>query len=85
MPSSTSVIRLYAAERPGFTEEDPARRERLASLKDDIRKSGFPVAENFATPKQLGEWVLRDLTAVIETSLSRVEHPRPAGPCRRRS
>jgi tetratricopeptide (TPR) repeat protein len=56
----------YAATHPGFTEEDPALRERLAKLKDDIRKSGFPVSEPFATPKQLGEWVLRDLTAVIE-------------------
>ena len=56
----------YAAEREGFTEEDDVRRERLAVLKDDIRKSSFPVAENFSTPKQLGEWVLRDLTAVIE-------------------
>ena len=56
----------YAASHAGFSEEDPARCERLAALKDDIRKSGFPVAENFVTPKQLGEWVLRDLTAVIE-------------------
>ena len=56
----------YAATRAGFTEEEPTRRERLAALKDDIRRGGFPVAENFAAPKQLGEWVLRDLTAVIE-------------------
>ena len=56
----------YATRHEGFTEENPALRERLAALKDDIRKSGFPVAENFSTPKQLGEWVLRDLTAVIE-------------------
>ena len=56
----------YAAAHPGFTEEDPALRERLVRLKDDIRKSGLPVSEPFATPKQLGEWVLRDLTAVIE-------------------
>jgi len=56
----------YAAARAGFTEEDPARRDRLAALKDEIRKSGLPVAENFATPTQFGEWVLRDLTADIE-------------------
>jgi tetratricopeptide (TPR) repeat protein len=56
----------YGTAHAGFTEEDPARRERLAALKGAIRKSGFPVAENFATPRQLGEWVLRDLTAVIE-------------------
>ncbi len=57
---------VYAYKLPDFTEENPAMRERLAELKDKIRKSGFPVSEPFSTPKQLGEWVLRDLTAVIE-------------------
>src|SRR5579863_9345362 len=33
----------YAISRAGFTEEDPARRDLLAALKDAIRKSGFPV------------------------------------------
>ncbi len=56
----------YAAARPGFTEESPAGRERLAKLKSAIRKRRFPVSENFDTPKKLGECVLRDLTAVIE-------------------
>jgi tetratricopeptide (TPR) repeat protein len=56
----------YSAARAGFTEEDPARRERLAALKHDIRKSGLPVAENFDSPRQLGEWVLGDLTRVID-------------------
>jgi len=55
-----------AAQRPGFVEEDPALRPLLVKLKNDIRGSSFPVSEPFATPKQLGEWVLRDLTAVIE-------------------
>jgi len=65
----------YAAGQSGFTEEDPARREKLARLKDDIRKSGFPVAEPFTTPKELGEWVLRDLTAVIEKLYPEAEIP----------
>jgi tetratricopeptide (TPR) repeat protein len=56
----------YAAAHPGFTEENPALCQQLEVLKDDIRRSGFPVKEPFATPKQLGEWVLHDLTAVIE-------------------
>jgi nephrocystin-3 len=55
-----------AGGRVGFVEEAPARRDSLARLKDAIRKSGFPVSENFTTPQELGEWVLRDLTAVIE-------------------
>jgi nephrocystin-3 len=56
----------YAGAHSGFTEENPALREKLVALKDDIRRSGFPVKEPFATPKQLGEWVLHDLTAVIK-------------------
>jgi len=67
----------YAAAHAGFTEEDPAGRERLTKLKDDIRKSGFPVSDNFATPKQLGEWVLRDLTAVIENLYPEKSIPDP--------
>jgi hypothetical protein len=67
----------YAASRAGFTEGDRARRERLAALKEDIRKSGFPVAENFATPKQLGEWVLRDITAFIEKLYPESSIPEP--------
>ena len=66
-----------AATCPGFTEENPERRERLAALKDDIRRSGFPVRENFATPQQLGEWVLRDLTAAIKGSCPDLNPPDP--------
>ena len=66
-----------AALHAGFTEDDPARRDRLAVLKDGIRQSGFPVAENFATPKQLGEWVLRDITAVIENLYPESSVPDP--------
>jgi len=65
----------YAAARAGFVEEDPILREKLSALKEDIRNSGFPVQEPFATPKQLGEWVLRDLTAVIEKLYPEEEIP----------
>jgi tetratricopeptide (TPR) repeat protein len=67
----------YAVFHDGFTEEDTTRRDRLAALKEDIRKSGFPVADNFATPKQLGEWVLRDLTCVIESLYPESSIPDP--------
>src|SRR5664280_1460878 len=67
--------RAYAAAHPGFTEENPALRQRLTALKNDIRRSGFPVKEPFSTPKQLGEWVLRDLTAVIERLYPETEIP----------
>ena len=65
----------HAAAHPSFTEEDPVNREKLTKLKDDIRKSGFPVREPFTTAKQLGEWVLHDLTAVIERLYPEAENP----------
>ena len=67
----------YAAGREGFTEPDPVRRTRLAELKYAICTSGFPVAENYASPQTLGEWVLRDLTAVIESTYPEASIPEP--------
>lgn len=67
----------YAAAHPCFTEKDPELRQKLARLKDDIRKSGFPISEPFDSPKQLGEWVLRDLTAVIEELYPEKDVPNP--------
>ena len=65
----------FAAAHPGFTEEAPVLREKLAKLKDDIRHSGHPVSEPFDSPKKLGEWVLRDMTAVIEKLYPEKEIP----------
>jgi hypothetical protein len=42
----------YAASRASFTEEEPARRDRLAALKDDIRKSGFPTRREWSRQKR---------------------------------
>jgi hypothetical protein len=61
-----------SASNAAFREEDPVRRDLLAALKNEIRGSVFPVAENFNCPKQLGEWVLRDLTAVIAWEASQI-------------
>ncbi len=42
-----------------------ARKAKLAALKERIRKTDYPLKENYLTPQQLGEWVLADLTAII--------------------
>ena len=65
----------YTAAHPGFTEENQLRRDQLTKLKDDIRKSGSPVSEPFNSTKQLGEWVLRDLSAVIEKLYPEISIP----------
>jgi tetratricopeptide (TPR) repeat protein len=42
------------------------RQRKLASLKERIRASGFPVHENFKDSRALGQLVLEDLTQVVE-------------------
>lgn len=43
-----------------------ARRSKLRVLKDRLRRSSLPLRENYRDPKELGELVRRDLTAVID-------------------
>lgn len=53
-------------DRADFETQDKSERAKLAALKKSIRKSGFPVRENFASPKALGELVLADLMAALD-------------------
>ncbi len=45
-------------------EGDEAR-ERLARLKERIRRSGLPVREGFTSPEQLADWVREDMMGAI--------------------
>lgn len=60
-----SIGTLPPDQRASF-QETPARRRKLADLKGCIRKSGLPLREGYRNPAELGEWVLQDLTAIIE-------------------
>ena len=51
------------------------RREKLLSMKQRIRQSACPVREGFMTPQELGDWVLHDLTDVIERLYPKGEEP----------
>jgi tetratricopeptide (TPR) repeat protein len=42
------------------------RKKNLAVLKERIRKSNFPVRENVSGPVQFGQYVLEDMSAVID-------------------
>jgi tetratricopeptide (TPR) repeat protein len=53
------------------------RRQKLTALKDQIRDSGFPVRENYHDERELGEWVLIDLTAVINRFYPEGSQPDP--------
>jgi nephrocystin-3 len=71
------VESLPTDKRRDFTAEDAEDAGRLRKLKDRIRKSGFPVRENYPDPKALGELVLADLTAVIGERFPEGSQPDP--------
>jgi len=57
--------------------EDAEKAGKLKGLKERIRKSGFPVHENYPNPKALGELVLKNLAAVIENLYPKGSAPEP--------
>lgn len=62
---SAYVHTLPETDRKDFISENSEDAEKLKQLKDRIRKSNFPVRENYPDSKALGELVLADLTSVI--------------------
>jgi tetratricopeptide (TPR) repeat protein len=65
------------AKREDFTTEDAESTDKLKQVKQKIRASGFPVRENYADPKALGELVLADLTKVINDTWPEGSLPDP--------
>lgn len=63
IPNPEEIETLSPAEATRRANE---RKEKLANLKATIRRSGFPLRENYQTPQELGEWVLRDMISVID-------------------
>ncbi|SES81090.1 Chromosomal replication initiation ATPase DnaA [Natronincola peptidivorans] len=47
-------------------EEDLQRKEKLQALKDSIKKSDYPVRENFISKEMLGEWVYEDIKKTLD-------------------
>jgi tetratricopeptide (TPR) repeat protein len=74
MPLQEEVDRFGKEEAWKRTE---SRREKLTALKSKIRRSGLPLKENFNSPQQLGEWVLQDLTGIIEQIYPAGSQPTP--------
>lgn len=73
-----SYIDSLPEDRRGeFREDSPEGRTKLAALKDRIRASGSLVRENYRDPVELGQRVLRDLTAVIDFLFPAEEKPDP--------
>ena len=67
-------------ERYGLEEAQKRaadRKTKLAALKDRIRQSELPLKENFRDPQELGDWVLSDLTAIIDQQYPQGSQPDP--------
>jgi WD40 repeat protein len=55
--------------------EGSAEKEKLEALKNRIRKSGFPVVENYANPEALAEHVKQDLWKLIDDAFPESKVP----------
>ena len=73
-PSPQDIERLGREVAENRAEE---RRQNLAALKERIRTSGFPVREDFHDAQELGQLVLRDMTAVIDRLYPEGSQPHP--------
>ena len=72
-PSVSEALQLDPPLEPSLPEALP----KLDALKDRIRKSGFPVRENFHAAQDLGELVLADFTRLIDRLFPQNEPPDP--------
>ena len=64
-------------DRKDHTAENVNSAEKLRTLKESIRHSGFPVREHYPGPKELGELVLADLTKIINDTWPEGSQPDP--------
>ena len=58
-----------------YLSEGTQEKSKLEELKDRIRKSGFPVVENYPTPERLAERVREDLWKLIDEAYPASEVP----------
>ncbi|MDP6636522.1 MAG: tetratricopeptide repeat protein [Phycisphaerae bacterium] len=64
-------------QRDDFKEADPAARNKLEALKDNIRHSGLALREGYSGPQALADMVLADLTAAIDDEFPPDTEPNP--------
>lgn len=74
LPTSQE-IKQYGQEKALDLARD--RKRKLSDLKLKIKKSGFPVRENYQDPVELGQLVLQDMTAVIDDLYPEETSPTP--------
>ncbi len=73
-PTAEEIQKFGAEEAERRAGE---RRRKLESLKDRIRTERLPVREGYADPRELGQWVLGDMTEVIDRVYPKGSEPDP--------
>ncbi len=73
-PAAEDIEKFGSEEATRRAEK---RRVKLTALKERIRNSGFPVHENYQDPKEFGQLVLQDLTAIIDDLYPEGSQPDP--------
>jgi len=76
-PESSRRVEEDLARQPDYRPEPKSSREKLNSLKEKIRNSGYAVNEGFADPKTLGSRILEDLWEVIDKRFPQDTVPTP--------
>ena len=71
------IERLPEDRRPDFLPEGDASRDKLASLKEQIRQSTVSLKETYPDPQALGELILEDLWKAIDREFPEAEVPDP--------
>src|SRR6185503_8127033 len=74
LPTDEDIAKYGKQEAARRAEE---RRQKLASLKERIRRSGLPVQENYRDHQSLGEMVLHDMKAILEHAYPKGSVPDP--------
>ncbi len=73
----TYVDKMSSDKQKDFTSESAEDALKLTQLKETIRKSCFPLKENYPNSEDLGALVLKDLTAVIDRLYPEGSEPDP--------
>ncbi|MBI3610872.1 MAG: DUF4062 domain-containing protein [Nitrospirae bacterium] len=71
------VQRIHAEEQSDFLCEDDASRQKLLSLKNQIRQSPVFLKEPYPNPEALGQFILEDLWRAIDQEFPKGQEPGP--------
>jgi len=76
-PNTSERVEQELNKAADYLPEPQVSKEKLKRLKEKIREDGYPIKENYANAKSLGQYILEDLWKVIEKRFPQEEVPSP--------